>query len=431
MVNVKPHLKYVLLSPFLFLILLGLGFQLDLGIVKISATTLAIYFAFGIFVGDSLGKADHFVTRLPLVSAGVLFALVGFFSIIGLIVGNNVGDIKEDSFGFVHFLLVFYCASKLPLDDLVFVWKGIVLLSFLAVFKILWINFGGMEAGWASPWQARKDPLPGLNWFRIVLNGGDIYFTFSFLTTFSLLIFSRESKWMFFESILLLGFLFAVLISLSRSSYLALGVGSIVVLTAGLVTKLVSIKRLILSMIGVCSVGAALWIVLGDVFDFQEIYLARIETYDSSEGSTYWREMETESALAEASKNLYFGNGMGATFLFPVEVSERRDNSSIMTHNVFTWVILKMGVVGLLAFIWLILDVLRNALRGIRSMRDRGGLTVIGIALPASFVSLVIISILANKMFSTEGSTFLGFALAFMSGRDQLAIAQLTHRNLG
>jgi hypothetical protein len=64
-------------------------------------------------------------------------------------------------------------------------------------------------------------------------------------------------------------------------------------------------------------------------------------------------------------------------------------------------------------------------------MRDRGGLTVIGIALPASFVSLVIISILANKMFSTEGSTFLGFALAFMSGRDQLAIAQLTHRNPG
>ena len=108
MVNVKPHLKYVLLSPFLFLILLGLGFQLDLGIVKISATTLAIYFAFGIFVGDSLGKADHFVTRLPLVSAGVLFALVGFFSIIGLIVGNNVGDIKEDSFGFVHFLLYGY-----------------------------------------------------------------------------------------------------------------------------------------------------------------------------------------------------------------------------------------------------------------------------------------------------------------------------------
>jgi hypothetical protein len=394
-------------------VLVGLAFQLDLGIIKISIVTLSLYLLFIIsFLGKKNRVADD--SKKSLFSMKLLFFYVFASAVLGLVVGNSIEDIKQDVIGFVHLWLVYYCAKKLEIKDIQFVWKTIIIISIFAVLKILYINFSDVPVEWTNVWQARKDPLPGLNWNRIVLNGGDIYLTFSLISVFTFMIYRSK----YFNPVLaIIAFIvltFSVFISLSRSSYLAVGVGFVVSLLIALFRREVTAKKIIVAILWILIVPVIVAYYASDTIDLGNIYLARIDAYDAEGGSLMWREIENENVFNEVQKSWLFGNGMGATYKFFVDKSERANDTNIFTHNFITWVLLKMGALGLtivFVFFGQVLYVSHKFMILTSIEREN---KILLVALTSSFIGLIVISILANKMFYTEGSMFIGLYLAFL-----------------
>jgi len=404
----------ILLSiPFFFLVIVGIAFQLDLGIVKISIVTLSLYVIFAIsLLGNNSKVADG--PKKFLLSMNFLYFYVLASVILGLVMDNSIGDIKKDVMGFVHLWLVYYCAKKLEIEDIEFVWKTIIVISIFAVLKILYINFSNVPVEWTNMWQARKDPLPGLNWNRIVLNGGDIYLSFSLISVFTYMIYKSKYSNSVFAIIAFLILAFSVFISLSRSSYLAVIVGFVTSLLIAFFRKVVSTKKILVSLSVIVIVLITVIYYASDTIDVGDIYLTRIYAYDAEGGSIMSRETEDEVALKEAQKSWFFGKGMGATYEFFSDKSERANDNIIFTHNFITWILLKMGVLGFILvsiFFGQVLYISQKFM-AVSSIEKETRLTLV--ALTSSFIGLIIVSIYANKMFYTEGSMFLGLYLAFL-----------------
>ena len=404
---------FTLVIPFLFLILFGIAFQLDLVVMKISVVTLSLYALLAIYYfGDKPNAPDN--SKKFLFSMNLLFMYVFASAFMGFVVGNSIDDIKQDVIGFVHLWIVYYCAKRLEIKDLEFVWKIIIIISVVAVLKIFYINFSDVSVEWTNAWQARKDPLPGLNWNRIVLNGGDIYLTFSLISVFTLLIFKSKIINPIYAILAFIILTFSVFISLSRSSYLAVGLGFVSSLLVVLFQGKVKVRNIMVAVLGIVLVTMIFVYYESDIIDLGNIYLTRIEAYDSEGGSLMWREIENENVFNEVQKSWLFGNGMGATYKFYVENSDRANGTNIFTHDFLTWVLLKMGVLGLILVLLFLGETMYRSLKFLMIPLIANETKVLLSAFISSFIGLIVISILANKMFYTEGSMFMGLYLGFL-----------------
>ena len=113
--SARSVFKYLLLLPFALLILLGLSLQLHMGDFSISFTTLSIYIIFFLFF-VTYGKQPRRKFLSSMLEFKVFFAIVAFYTVIGFLVGNTFSNIKEDATGFIHLLMIYYCARRLSVE---------------------------------------------------------------------------------------------------------------------------------------------------------------------------------------------------------------------------------------------------------------------------------------------------------------------------
>jgi hypothetical protein len=121
-----------------------------------------------------------------------------------------------------------------------------------------------------------------------------------------------------------------------------------------------------------------------------------------------FRAREAESAMASLSgPSLVLGRGFGADFTFV----EGAGGSTVWSHNVFIWVLLKAGVVGLAVLLLTGLALLTRTVS-----RLRGGLLDESqVALAAALITLVGVSVTTNKIVSVEGMLLSTMAVAFLT----------------
>lgn len=418
--SARSLFKYLLLVPFASLILLGLSLQLKVGDFSISFTTLSIYIVFFLFF-VTYGKQPRRKFLSGILEFEVFFAIVAFYIIIGFLVGNTFSNIKEDGTGFIHLLMIYYCARRLSIDDLKFVWRAIGFVALLALVKILYINFSNVFAEWTNVWQARKDPIPGTRWYRVVLNGGDIYFTFAFLTAVSMLILRSKMSSRAVELLVLLGSGFSVFISLSRSSYVGAAVGVLVVLIMATKISRVSRRKLILGVSFIAVLLISLSTSLSPLINFARVYTDRVEAYDRFGGALMWREYENGLVLDIAASDAYLGGGMGTSYYWPNNANADTGGWNTFTHDVFTWLLLNMGVIGLLAALFFLRKVYALYWRKIAQGTLEHEVNVLLISLISCLTALIVISIAANYLFFPPGAMFIGFMLAVLANTYDLA----------
>jgi hypothetical protein len=147
--------------------------------------------------------------------------------------------------------------------------------------------------------------------------------------------------------------------------------------------------------------------------EFQRVALPRFDEARTGPLGTVmaayaFREREADSALASLSgPSLVLGRGLGADFAF----AEGAGGRTVWSHNVFIWVLLKTGVVGVAVLVLAGLVALISMVS-----RLRGGLLDESqAALAATLITLISVSVTTNKIVSVEGMLLSTMAVAFLT----------------
>jgi hypothetical protein len=400
--------------PFIFLILLGDGYQYDLVLVKVGLTQISIVLV--LLYSLVYIKPPQKTLHLNSPSLAAFIILCGVYSFVGIFYGNTFNDIREDLIGIVYLYMIYYCVLYLSPDEIQWLWKIIIVASIVGVIKIFLVNYANYDITWANDWQARKDPLPGLNWSRIVLRGGDAYLGFAFISIFACLVYNKNKL---LQLILFIGLLlfvgFGIFISLSRTSYIGMFLGMMMIVYFHKYLHHANDKYRILLISGMSLVGIFVIILTNDIMNYQELYLNRISTYDESYSSMDWRGEENEIVYESVKSSLFLGRGLGASFFIEGSLSDKGDGRSLYTHNIFTWILLKMGLPGLLIFIFIQYEFTKKYYH----IMNQGSMlredSVLAIILFTCFVNLFVISLTTNKYFLISGAMFLGLFFAYIN----------------
>jgi O-antigen ligase len=128
--------------------------------------------------------------------------------------------------------------------------------------------------------------------------------------------------------------------------------------------------------------------------------LIKGETYEGKDSSLNWRMLENRYAFSAIVAHPVIGLGMGARYR-PYDPRLDLPNSTYdfrkHIHNGYLWILLDMGLLGFLAFMWLSFTFLIRSFRSLRRIADnhlKG--VVLGLAL--SYV-VVMIAAVANSTF--------------------------------
>jgi len=400
--------------PFIFLILLGDGFQFDLVFVKIGLTQISIVLV--LFYSLVYLKPSQKTLHLNSPSLYAFIILCGVYSFIGIFYGNTFNDIREDLIGIVYLYMIYFCVVYLSPNEIKLLWKIIVAASIVCVIKIFIVNYANFDITWANDWQARKDPLPGLSWSRIVLRGGDAYLGFAFISIFACLVYNKNKLLQLIIIIAALLFVgFGIFISLSRTSYIGMFLGMLMIVFFHKYLHNTNDKYRILLISGISLVGVIVIILTNDIMNYQELYLNRISTYDDAYSSMDWRGEENEIVYESVKSSFFLGKGLGASFYIEGSLSDKGDGRSLYTHNIFTWILLKMGLPGLLIFLFIQYEFTNKYYHIMNQgsmLRDD---SVLAIILFTCFVNLFIISLTTNKYFLISGAMFLGLFFAYIN----------------
>ena len=106
----------------------------------------------------------------------------------------------------------------------------------------------------------------------------------------------------------------------------------------------------------ILSVGVIVTNVVAPTFfhlNFMEMVNSIINPYNDMTGTGRWRVITNESALAQVFNNPIMGNGFGMSF----NIWDGTTFTPIIPHNNYIFLMLKTGIVGLLLFIYVIVNV--------------------------------------------------------------------------
>ncbi len=389
------------------IIIFGEAFKLNLGLVKISLLLLLIIFTVLIALN---GRLRFFTT--PLDKALYFYAATFLvFTVVGFIRGNHISDIFEDLYPVVSFISLYIIWRSFNADQINWLWKKIILFAIVAAIKVILIAIFPFEVLWDNNWQATKEPLPLDLFYRIILRGGDIFLSFA-LVYFIIDVQRRNTSTLMRNLILIFLLVFAVFISLSRSSYLGIIVALAVTLI--LFRKYFSARKLTIFFFSIVTILLLLLPFFNTISLASSIFEARVEAFDANDVAVDFRRDEKSIALSKAATSYYMGNGLGSYFYIDLSGSDKKDDRSIYIHDFNVWFILKTGVLGLAFFYLIFFYSSFNLFQCLRLGKDKvcANVHLMILSLFASGIVLLAISFLANKINTISGSIFLAFYAA-------------------
>ncbi|HEV7332024.1 MAG TPA: O-antigen ligase family protein [Flavisolibacter sp.] len=388
------------------IILLGEAFKLNVGFANISLPLLLLGVIFLLVFNKRL---RIYKTNVDFVvySYGAVFLLFTFF---GLLSGHHLGDIFEDLYPTFVFLLLFVVWRSFSVEQLAFVWKAVILFSILAAFKVFLIAVVPFEILWDNNWQAMKEALPLAGFYRIILRGGDVFLSFALV--FLLINVQRKDSFSLYRNLLLIVLLIAaVFISLSRSSFLGIGVALIT--TFILCHQYFSTKKMAIFSAGVVVILLILLPFFNTISLAASIFEARTDAFDADNISVDFRKDEQAAILKKASTVYYMGNGLGSYVYLDLSGSDKKDERSIYAHDFNTWLVFKTGILGWVLFYIIFFKCSHHLYWCLKQKVPLNNqYQSLLLTLLASGIVVVIISFLANKLSTVSGSVFFAFYAA-------------------
>lgn len=393
------------LALFGCILLLGEAFKLNLG-VKLSLPLLLIVVTFFAATNKSLRFYQTFLDGCVYLY-GAVFLL---FTLVGIVAGHHLGDVFEDLYPILVFVLLFAVWRSFSAGQFERLWRRLVLFAVLAAVKVVLLAVLPLDVAWDNNWQAMKEALPLAGFYRIILRGGDAFLSMALV--YFLIDVQRKGATGLWKRLSLIGLLlFAVFISLSRSSFLAIGVA--LFLCFFLFRQLFSAKRLVIFSSVLLLVLLALLPFFNTISLAASIFEARTEAFDADDIAVDFRKDERSLALKKAASVYYMGNGLGSYFYLDLSGSEKKDERSIYVHDFNTWLVFKAGFAGLVLFYLIFLGSAYNlfwCLRQKNFLNEEQRLFVL--TLFAGGIVIVVISFLANKLSTLSGSVFFAFYAA-------------------
>lgn len=403
----KKILRNITVLIFIIIILFGEGFKIKILNLNINLSSIILLFAFLIFIASNPKFYFSILDKLLI----FLFFFTIYFSFFGLIRGNHPNDILEDAYPILIFIFLFFLFRNFNIEDSYFIWEAILIISLIACFKIILINFVSYDVDWSNAWQATKEPIPFTNANRIILRGGDLFFSFSFVTFLLIFLYFKIINKIYIIPFILL--LFSVFISLSRSSYLAIAIAIIIVL---IFYSRYFIKNRLIKLFFILITLFFLLFPFINIFNLaSNIFEQRTSAFDNNNISIEFRNEERDIIFNKSKPFYYFGNGLGSYYYLAYSGSEKSDDRSIYSHDFNAWFIFKMGLLSLI-IIYLIMVISFLNFHKILKVNNQEGrdnnIILFIISLQAAFVIFFVVSIFANKVNTSSGSIFFAFYAA-------------------
>jgi O-antigen ligase len=342
-----------------------------------------------------------------------VFSLWLFLSIIiGLYSNASLTSIKNDLVP-LFVLIASYMMTRLTVRDTLsmrIVIGGILFGSTVAALKLLFIAVYPVVVNWNGPWQAQRI-TEGYGIIRVILNGADMFFVVSAIFVLVVCMIVRvPGRFKVLTGILAV---IGVVLSGTRSNWVGLVIGLIFVGIIAVLFSLFRWRRVFL----VGTIGVILLVTVVTLSpSLKKIASDAGASIMSRERSLVVRFLENQSILSEINKSVVFGNGMGSTYEY-FGLSDMV--SAQWSHNGFLMLILKIGILGLMLFLFVVYCVIQLACRLVRAGHPWQAelLGLIG-----AIVAVLVLSIGVNKIFSFSGSMFLGAAFAIVQSANRIRI---------
>lgn len=329
------------------------------------------------------------------------FAIVGAFK-------YRFGDVLEDTLPLVAFLIIAVALELLDPKDRLNVCKFVIVFSALAVIKVLAINDFNIAPSWGGNgfWQGTKESVDGVN--RIVLKGADVFIGTS---TALLLINGTLKKGFprFFRSretlCIFAALTISIVFSLTRGTIVAIAAAFLFWILVGIRSgTLRSAGRFILVLL-VCAL-----ITVGPLAPDASAYYQRFmntfglgqQTAEDDVAFAY-RLVESANALDVARQTYFLGAGFGVSFFTPLSGSDKSDSRDLFVHSLPVWLILKVGIIGLVLVYGGLLSGLSVAVREIMLRRINPADIPFAIAAIGGLSYLLVNDTINNKLSTLSG----------------------------
>jgi hypothetical protein len=259
--------------------------------------------------------------------------------------------------------------------------------------------------------------------WRTILVGGDTLLVVA--PALLIAIFASEPRlWRRMSLLVALMAFVAVLLSQTRTNIVCSLAGVLLAFLGTLAMATPSRRRQQRQMLALLPPAALVLVLGGLVPDLVEttrqLSLSRFDAtqtgpLNSVSASYEYRAEEAQAALATLTgRDTWIGRGAGSAYLSP-----DTGQATVWSHNVGVWIVLKVGLLGLVALLgtgW-------RALRSVFRRFKREELGAIGTGLTMLILVIVAISIAVNRVASVEGTLLLSFATGYLLVESQRAKA--------
>lgn len=185
----------------------------------------------------------------------------------------------------------------------------------------------------------------------------------------------------------------ALLFSYRRSFWIAAVLGLVLVLVLVLFAGGHRPRRFFLPLVGLVAVGAAVFFISGATKQGQGPVAQRAESLTPSKVSTNpqdrYRLDERRNVLAEIRSEPITGLGLGVPWKASSPLIIQNVGGRLYAHFTPLWFWLKLGLLGVIAYVWLIATAIYAAFKLWRTAADPL-LQAIGVALTAGFIGLIV-----------------------------------------
>jgi hypothetical protein len=401
-------LTALVFTYYFVMVVLGESFKIDQ--VNAAAITFLLLLLQAVLIVAALPMRRTWPRHLFLLPLWLAYFILGALR-------YPIRDVIEDAAPLATFIVLVNCLDQLSSGSRENLVRFVVWLSALSLIKILFINSFDVHVSWGgdSLWQATKtEVVPGLN--RITLKGADVFLIISTALLIGSLLLRDTNAFLFGRSksaLLLVALVASLLFSFSRASFAAIVIGVIVWVALSARARVLRAK----SVAAFAIVVTASAIAIGPLSLSQAVNVRLAQ--DEQNISSVYRLVESARALEHARQFYFLGSGFGLSFYTPFSGTDRPDERGLFVHVLPIWLILKVGVVGLIVFASTIVRSIRASYSAVAQSAERSA------AAPAllSALGLIVLSIndLSNNKFATvSGAAAYALALCFwrdVSGR--------------
>ncbi|MHB9054312.1 MAG: O-antigen ligase family protein [Thermoleophilia bacterium] len=350
----------------------------------------------------------------PDLSVWLLLIVVGAATVFGFYYQNDPAVIRNEVHALMYIFLGFFWAgtelrTRKDLRNLLLL---LIIVTAVAGLKAIVLSITGTVVGDQNLLQTADISSDQLGGTRTILAGGDTFFVTTVPLLAAIAIFYRRKTVFLWVLAAAVPISAGMLVSLTRTNWVASIVSALLVIvlairSRGLQSLKIATLIVISSAIAVMLVSALYPIT--DNYSFVDLIERRV-SFDPNEGSGTldYRIMEGKALLAVAQKHLLLGNGFGSRYSY---IDYKGLMITNWSHNGFLFILLKAGIVGLALFL---LAMIRTIMKSIIiAWRARDSLFAgVGLGMSMALLSLLLMSLLVNRISSLEGSYFIGLAMA-------------------